>query len=1597
MLQHTRQAVCGVWIEGGQTPAFAAVRHPVALVAVVTHQVVDFAHAIDIDDVFHHARGQHRAHRERGKAFVIGELVDGGHALVDDPQLGGDGLAIDAHDAQAQLALAGAQADQARDEVGMGFGLFPAGLVDRLVVGDAAFELLALLDDADVDGAGRPQLLRLARQGVAQPRGQGGVVLVIAATGKVQRPVAKAEVGAHGHAAGLQRLLQYREDRFVAGQRMQVDAAPAGALGDDGGHQCRQFLEVFAGGDHQGAGQGRIVVGLHLQPVCTRPAAGWAAHHRQQDAGSAITLQAIQLQRLPGRGGGRGQMLQPAGREAEIGLLPSLLEARQQRRRHLRETVVALDGDHVSCPPRQCSGGCSQMLDVPVHGFLQTGMDAMRRCIAQACAGLADIGLGIADVAGTEARVGRAMLLQVREALHQQAAHDLIELVEAGAIVERDVVDLVGGVGRGGGGQQVGLHHVVDVAEVARGLAIAIDAQCIVADHRRHPLRDHGSVGAVRILAAAEHIEVAQADALQAIAAAEDVGVQLVDVLGHRVGRERLADHVFHLGQARMVAVGRAGSGVDETCHLRVAGGDQHVEEAVDVVQVGAQRILDGARHRTQRRLVQHVVRTGAGTRAVIVVADVTFDEAEVGPGRLADLGPDFVQVGLAAGAEVVQAGHLLAQQEQPGQQVGADEAGHAGDEPALGFLREVRANRVVSSHGGAFLARCRSQAPDAVACCAEGVLVELRLDVDEAAIVIELGQDLGQRARQQFLVRHRCHQGIGARQVGPVLQLDAVFVFGVLAGGDRIVDVDFHTIGLQFGHDVDHLGVAQVGAVFLEGQAQHVDLGTLDVETGGNHGLDRLLGHELGHAVVDATTGQDHLRVVAQHLGLVGQVVRVHADAVATDQARTEGQEVPLGTGGLQHFQGIDADLVEDDGEFVHQRDVEVALGVLDHLGGFGHLDAGGTMHAGGDDGFVELCDLFQGVLVIAGDDLEDGGQGVLLVARVDALGGEADVEVLAPLQAGMLFQQGDADFFGGAGIDGGLEHHDGAALHVLAHGDAGTGQRTEVRVVRCIDRRGHGHHDVVGIGQDGRVGAHAQLRGGTQFLGAQFTGGVDELAIALDLALGEVETHGGTLFAKLHCQRKTHITQAYDCNDTHVFHPQRLRQMTRHVPCPLIGVTDVAARPFFPCRNQGCLRQAAKSSNAPQDTRPLRIPLHKSGTSSCMFSRTGGLSFQRMSSICGDWNRWRTGWRPRYRFSAPVMSFSAVRTRPSSRARTTLSIRLPSTSAVLSAKRTVIPPVSTSVLCKILLAAARLRQMPSSEQEAIRLPAITPPSCSVMQRLSRQQGRPVPPPPSDRPTCWPVCPCSKYSHSTMFCSMRLPLPAPLTKAPQLMRSPLALMKSLIWLRTMRQLLAATRSIGVTGPMVWRGAVLVRVLPSMMPLSGKPPWSPLILKWALKLTMRLLRAMKCDPWPTTWKACSQNSWLLQTPSMLRFSKIHQGASTLKPSPALSSMKTVSGRAARTTMGDSAVPAWRTSREPSPSMRQWPGCKVMIWPGRACASAWVSATVLPTGTTTPVGAGVKAPGWAPMVHCCGVWMLRWPRSRRCRISAACMTSLVNAS
>src|SRR5690606_34681861 len=101
--------------------------------------------------------------------------------------------------------------------------------------------------------------------------------------------------------------------------------------------------------------------------------------------------------------------------------------------------------------------------------------------------------------------------------LRQQRAADALEQLQQRVPVSyRHVVDARARFRGRECGEQARLDRVLDIGEVTAGLTVTVDDDLLAADHRGGPLRYHRRVGAFRVLAAAEDIEIAQPDAWEA-------------------------------------------------------------------------------------------------------------------------------------------------------------------------------------------------------------------------------------------------------------------------------------------------------------------------------------------------------------------------------------------------------------------------------------------------------------------------------------------------------------------------------------------------------------------------------------------------------------------------------------------------------------------------------------------------------------------------------------------------------------------------------------------------------------------------------------------------------------------------------------------------------------------------------------------------------------------------------------------------------------------------------------------------------------------------------------------------------------------------
>ena len=431
----------------------------------------------------------------------------------------------------------------------------------------------------------------------------------------------------------------------------------------------------------------------------------------------------------------------------------------------------------------------------------------------------------------------------------------------------------------------------------------------------------------------------------------------------------------------------------------------------------------------------------------------------------------------------------------------------------------------------------------------------------------LAVGSELGAALVLELLVGHSENDSAVVAGLG-LDEVEAVFFIGIVRVGPGVVHVNPGAEAAQFGHHVYDAGVAQIRTIFLEGETQHQDGSVHHIKTATEHELDDLAGNVRAHAIVDAAAGKNDFRVAADFLGLVGQVVGVDADAVATDETGAEREEVPFAAGGGKYGVGVEAEPIEEHGQFIDEGDVDVALGVFDDLGGFSDADAGGEMGAGGDDAAVESVDEFGGLAGGAGGDFDDGGQTVVFVAGVDAFGGVADEEVArgewravsgledilclaltlpSPAergfpglaigiggiaQAGEAFEDGNTDFLGAAGVDGGFVDNHVTGFEQGADGFAGADEGAEIGAFGCVDGSRDGDNVDVAVGEVGRIGCAVQMGGRLQFLWIGLECAVmagTELFDALGL---EVVADGGELLAEFDGKGEADITETDDAD---------------------------------------------------------------------------------------------------------------------------------------------------------------------------------------------------------------------------------------------------------------------------------------------------------------------------------------------------------------------------------------------------------------------------------------------------------------------------------
>ncbi len=145
-------------------------------------------------------------------------------------------------------------------------------------------------------------------------------------------------------------------------------------------------------------------------------------------------------------------------------------------------------------------------------------------------------------------------------------------------------------------------------------------------------------------------------------------------------------------------------------------------------------------------------------------------------------------------------------------------------------------------------------------------------------------------------------------------------------------------------GDDVGRRRVACVADVRLEGDAQDADLGALERPAPVVQRLGDQVDDVARHREVDVAGQLDEPVDEVELAGAPRQVVRVDRDAVPADAGAGRELHEPerLGRRRVDDLPDIEAHPLAQQGELVHERDVDVAKDILEQLGELGGVGRG-------------------------------------------------------------------------------------------------------------------------------------------------------------------------------------------------------------------------------------------------------------------------------------------------------------------------------------------------------------------------------------------------------------------------------------------------------------------------------------------------------------------------------------------------------------------------------------------------------------------------------------------------------------------------------
>ena len=163
-----------------------------------------------------------------------------------------------------------------------------------------------------------------------------------------------------------------------------------------------------------------------------------------------------------------------------------------------------------------------------------------------------------------------------------------------------------------------------------------------------------------------------------------------------------------------------------------------------------------------------------------------------------------------------------------------------------------------------------------------------------------------------------------------------------------RIINGYIQIVSHQSLINIYHFRITYIRTILLESKTEYQYIRVQNMNSFFQHQFYHLTSHILSHTIIHTTTGQYDFRIIAITLCTLGQIIRVYANAVSSNQPRLEGKKIPFGTCSLQHILSINPHTREYLGKLIDKGYIDITLRILNDFRCLRHLHRGSQMCPG-------------------------------------------------------------------------------------------------------------------------------------------------------------------------------------------------------------------------------------------------------------------------------------------------------------------------------------------------------------------------------------------------------------------------------------------------------------------------------------------------------------------------------------------------------------------------------------------------------------------------------------------------------------------------